>query len=152
MNLPVRRFSIWLHFYGLSLLMFPLSTMWKRWDRLLGTSYKFRSESRHKTCYLTTNTHKTVSNYYDAAVPPAITPLDPTVPIIPGNYLSCSATGTPPIYTAIVLMRVPVVLVNTTSTAIIKLYERSNYSCVATSKYGTDTKVFSAKGKKRKKT
>ena len=53
------------------------------------------------------------------------------------KVLSCTATGTTPIYVA--LIRNSTVLVNTTNTAQIRLYEKGNYSCVATSKYGTDT-------------
>ena len=47
--------------------------------------------------------------------------LHPALRAIPGNQLSCSAIGTPPIHTAVV--RNFTVLVNTTKTAKIKLYE-----------------------------
>ena len=36
------------------------------------------------------------------------------------------------------MIRDPTVLVNTTYTATIRLHEEGNYTCVATSKYGTD--------------
>ena len=58
--------------------------------------------------------------------------------------MSCSATGTPPIYIA--LIRNFTVLMNTTNTASRKLYQEGNYTCVATSKYGTDVKHFVIKG------
>jgi len=54
----------------------------------------------------------------------------------PGYTLSCSATGTPPVYTA--LIRNATVLVNTTSTARVQVYEEGKYICMATSKFGTD--------------
>lgn len=60
---------------------------------------------------------------------------------MPDYDLTCSATGTSPIYTAII--RRSIVLVNTTSTATIKLIEEGNYTCVVTNKYGTDTREFS---------
>ncbi|KAL9986774.1 hypothetical protein ACROYT_G000968 [Oculina patagonica] len=62
------------------------------------------------------------------------------------NQVWCSATGSPPIYIALVLMRTHTVLVNTTKTARAELYEEGNYTCVATSKYGTDVKEFVVKG------
>ena len=37
---------------------------------------------------------------------------------------------------------------NTTNTASSKLYQEGNYTCVATSKYGTDAKHFLIKGEK----
>ena len=52
--------------------------------------------------------------------------------------LSCSARGTPPIYTA--LIRTSTVLVNTTNTATIRLYKDGNYTCQAINQYGTDVK------------
>ena len=52
----------------------------------------------------------------------------------------CSATGTPPIHVA--LIRNSTVLVNTSNTAEITLYEEGNYSCVANSKFGDETKDF----------
>ena len=67
--------------------------------------------------------------------------LAPIVRALPDQRLPCSATGTPPIYKA--LIRNSTVLMNTTETASIVLHEEGNYSCVATSKYGTDRKEFS---------
>jgi len=55
--------------------------------------------------------------------------------------MSCSATGTPPIYTAIV--RNSTVLANKTSFATIRLHIETKYTCVANSKYGSDTRDFS---------
>ena len=65
----------------------------------------------------------------------------PVVRALPGFRLSFSASGFPPIYIA--LRRNSEVLVNTTGTASIPLYQEGNYSCVATSNYGTDRKEFS---------
>ena len=50
-------------------------------------------------------------------------------------------TGTPPIYTAI--MKNSTVLVNTTDTAIARSFEEGNYTCEATSQYGSDLRNFS---------
>ena len=68
------------------------------------------------------------------------------VRIEPGSQVQCSAIGTPPIYIA--LIRNATVLMNTTNTASSKLYQEGNYTCVATSKYGTDAKHFLIKGEK----
>ena len=76
-------------------------------------------------------------------MPPKIVS-DVAVRIEPGSQVQCSATGTPPIY--IVLIRNVTVLMNTTNTASSKLYQEGNYTCVATSKYGTDVKHFVIKG------
>jgi len=67
----------------------------------------------------------------------------------PGSQVSCSATGTPPIYIA--LIRNFTVVMNTTNIAHAsnKLYQESDYTCVATSKYGTDKKHFIIKGGKK---
>ena len=81
-------------------------------------------------------------------VPPRIISLNPAMGVIPGNIVSCSATGTSPIHTALVLTRDRTVLVNTTNTASIKLYEEGNYTCVAVSKHGTDVREFAVKGKR----
>jgi len=54
---------------------------------------------------------------------------------IQGGMLSCSARGTPPVYT---LIRNSTVLVNTTNTATIRLYKDGNYTCQATNQYGAD--------------
>ena len=76
-------------------------------------------------------------------MPPKIAS-DAAVRIEPGSQVSCSATGTPPIYIA--LIRNFTVLVNTTNTTSGKLYQEGNYTCVATSNYGTDVKHFVIKG------
>ena len=49
--------------------------------------------------------------------------------------------GSPPIYTAIV--RNSTVLVNTTNTATVRFFEEGNYTCVASSQYGSDLREFS---------
>ena len=69
---------------------------------------------------------------------------DAAVRVEPGSQVSCSATGTPPIYIA--LVRNFTVLMNKTGTASSKLYQEGNYTCVATSKYGIDEKHFVIKG------
>ena len=79
--------------------------------------------------------------------PPKII-LDPTMGASPGKRLSCLAIGTPPIHTALVLIRDFIVLVNTTNTASIKLYEEGNYTCFASSEYGTDVKKFVVEGER----
>ena len=77
-------------------------------------------------------------------MPPKIV-LDAAVRIEPGSLeVPCSATGTPPIYTA--LIQNFTVLMNTTNTASSKLYQEGNYTCVAASKYGSDVKHFVVKG------
>ena len=78
-------------------------------------------------------------------MPPKIVS-DAAVRIEPGSQVSCSATGTPPIYIA--LIQNFTLLMNTTNTASSKLYQEGNYTCVATSKYGTDVKHFVIKGEK----
>ena len=75
-------------------------------------------------------------------MPPKI--VDAAVKAKPGSRVPCSATGTPPIYIA--LIRNLTVLMNKTNTASSKLYQEGNYTCVATSKYGTDVKHFVTKG------
>ena len=75
-------------------------------------------------------------------MPPKI--IDPTVRVEPGSQVPCSATGSLPIYTA--LIRNFTVLMNKTNTATSKIYQEGNYTCVATSKYGTDVKHFVIKG------
>ena len=82
-----------------------------------------------------------------ALVTPKIT-LDPTITLRPGEQLSCSASGTTPIHTALVLKRNFTVLVNTTNTVSIKLCEEGNYSCVASNQYGTDVREFVVKGER----
>ena len=75
--------------------------------------------------------------------PPKVILLDPApvVRALPGFQLSCSASGYPPIYTA--LIKNSTVLVNTTGTATIRLYKEGNYSCVATNSYGLNAREFS---------
>ena len=75
-------------------------------------------------------------------MPPKI--VDAAVRAEPGSRVPCSATGTPPIYIA--LIRNFTVLINKTNTARSKLYQEGNYTCVATSKYGADVKHFVIKG------
>ena len=77
-------------------------------------------------------------------MPPKIVS-DVAVRIEPGSQVQCSATGTPPIYMALV-RNVTVLMNTTTTTASSKLYQEGNYTCVATSKYGTDVKHFVIKG------
>lgn len=59
---------------------------------------------------------------------------------LPGYRLSCTVTGTPPIYTA--MIRNSTILVNTTE-IVATITEEGNYTCVATNKYGTDLREFS---------
>ena len=61
---------------------------------------------------------------------------------VAGHWLLriCEATGTPPVYTAIVWNST--VLFNETNTVDARLYEEGNYYCVATNYYGTDTRVI----------
>ena len=75
-------------------------------------------------------------------MPPKI--IDTEVRGEPGSQVPCSATGTPPIYIA--LIRNFTVLMNKTDTARSRIYQEGNYTCVATSKYGTDVKHFVIKG------
>ena len=70
--------------------------------------------------------------------------VDAAVRVEPGSQVTCSAIGTSPIYIA--LIRNFTVLMNKTDTASSKLYQEGNYTCVATSKYGTDVKHFVVKG------
>ncbi|CAH3168687.1 unnamed protein product, partial [Porites lobata] len=65
----------------------------------------------------------------------------PNVRTLEGFKFSCWAKGSPPIYTA--LIKANTVLVNTSETASIQLDQEGNYSCVATSDQGKDTKEFS---------
>jgi len=66
------------------------------------------------------------------------------VGVEPGSQVPCSATGSPPIYIA--LLRNSTVVMNTTNITSIKLHQEGNYTCVATNKYGTDVKHFVIKG------
>ena len=70
--------------------------------------------------------------------------VDSAVRVEPGSQVPCSAIGTFPIYRA--LIRNFTVLMNTTNTTSSKLYQEGNYTCVATSKHGTDVKHFVIKG------
>lgn len=65
---------------------------------------------------------------------------DPAPTVIKGEQLQCSATGTFPVYVA--LLRNSSVLANTTNTVVKKLDKEGNYSCVATNKFGTDTRII----------
>ena len=65
-----------------------------------------------------------------------------------GGMLSCSARGTPPIYTA--LVRNSTALVNTTDTATIRLYKDGNYTCQAINQYGTDIKELQVNFKSKR--
>jgi len=76
-------------------------------------------------------------------VPPKIVS-DAAVRVEPGSQVPCSASGTLPIYIA--LIRNFTVVMNTTNIASSKLYQGGNYTCVATSKYGTDVKHFVVEG------
>ena len=80
-------------------------------------------------------------------MPPKIF-LDPAVRLEPGSQVPCLATGTPPIYMA--LIRNFTVLMNKTYIiyhyAGSKLYQEGNYTCVATSYSGIDVKHFVIKG------
>ena len=70
------------------------------------------------------------------------------VRVEPGSQVPCSAIGTLPMYIA--LIRNFTVLMNKTDTASSRLYQEGNYTCVATSKYGTDVKHFVIKGGEKK--
>ena len=52
----------------------------------------------------------------------------------------CEATGTPPVYTAIVWNST--VLFNRSNSVYTRFYEDGNYHCVATNNYGRDTRVI----------
>ena len=78
-------------------------------------------------------------------MPPKI--VSDAVRVDPGSQVPCSATGTPPIY--ITLIWNFTVVMNTTNIKRITLYQEDNYTCVATSKYGTDVKHFVIKGGKQ---
>ncbi len=65
----------------------------------------------------------------------------PAMRVLPGYVLSCSATGTHPIFTS--LIRNSTVLVNTTDTAKITVKEQGNYTCLATNKYGAHASEIS---------
>ena len=79
-------------------------------------------------------------------MPPKI--VDAVVRVEPGSQVPCSATGTPPMYIA--LIQNFTVQMNKTNTASSILYQEGNYTCVATNQYGTDVKHFVIKGGKKK--
>jgi len=81
-------------------------------------------------------------------VPPKIVS-DAAASVQPGSQVPCSATGTPPIYMAVI--RNFTVVMNTTSIASSKLYQEGNYTCVAISKYGTDVRRFVIKGGEKRR-
>ncbi|XP_078350785.1 uncharacterized protein LOC144635566 [Oculina patagonica] len=60
---------------------------------------------------------------------------------LPGYRVTFPVTGDWPVYTKII--RNATVLIHTTSVATIHIYQEGNYTCVATSKYGTDVREFS---------
>ena len=69
--------------------------------------------------------------------------LSPVVRSFPGYERTWSVNGTPPIYTA--LTHNCIVVFNTTKTRDhFRLYKDGNYSFVATNRFGTDVKEFSA--------
>ena len=80
-------------------------------------------------------------------VPPMVT-FPAALLAIQEGMLSCSANGTPPIYTA--LIRTSTVLVNTTNTATIRLYKDGNYICQAINQYGTDIKELQVNFKSKR--
>ena len=65
----------------------------------------------------------------------------PVVRLFPGDRLSCSAIGIPPIYIAII--RNSTTLANTTKTASIRVSvsDEGKYTCRGTSNHGTDERV-----------
>ena len=80
-------------------------------------------------------------------VPPMVT-FPAALLAIQEGMLSCSARGTPPIYTA--LIRTSTVLVKTTNTATIRLYKDGHYTCQAINQYGTDIKELQVNFKSKK--
>ena len=75
------------------------------------------------------------------SVAPKVMLSTPVIRAAPTFRLSIPVTGTPPIYTA--LIRNSTVLFNITYTASIYLNKEENFTCVASSKYGTDVREFS---------
>ncbi|XP_027060267.1 uncharacterized protein LOC113686794 [Pocillopora damicornis] len=59
---------------------------------------------------------------------------------LPGYKWSCHVIGTAPVYIAIKMNSV--LLINTTWTTKITFHQDANYSCIASSKYGTDVRNF----------
>ena len=82
-------------------------------------------------------------NLFVFSVFPNITaPVPGTVIRTPAGVtkLECTSTGTPPVYTAIIFNGS--VRKNTTRSAELSLNEEGNYSCVATSYYGTNIRII----------
>lgn len=87
--------------------------------------------------------HIYMSKFLNNTAQPTIRmPEAAVVRTLPGYRVTFPVTGSPPIYTAII--RNSTVLVNTTKTASIHIYHEGNYTCVATSNFGTDLKEFIA--------
>lgn len=86
-----------------------------------------------------------VNFHFVIVAPPKIVSPASVVRALPYYRMWCRVTGTPPIYTALIRQKTNkiIVLVNTTDTGAIQLGKEGNYTCMATSKYGTDVKEFS---------
>ena len=82
--------------------------------------------------------------------PPSIS-VPVVVEIYPGSKVDISVAGTVPMNTSIIGNTSDLVL--TSNSALINFYpkEEGNYTCVATSKYGSDSKEFSVIIKLRRK-
>ena len=63
------------------------------------------------------------------------------VQTFPNKTVAFPVNGSPPVYTAII--RNSTLLTNTTDNATVMFDEEGNYTCVATSKYGSDLREFS---------
>ena len=63
----------------------------------------------------------------------------------PGHKVKCLVAGSPPIYTEI--LNGSTVLLNKTSTAKFNFSREGNISCVATSKYRSDFRIFVVQGR-----
>ena len=74
-------------------------------------------------------------------VPPMIIIPAAVVRTVPSYRLSLPVTGSSVIYTAII--NNSTVLINTTDTASVLVYNEGNYTCVATSRYGSEVREFS---------
>ena len=73
-------------------------------------------------------------------VAPKVVSPTPVVRFRPHLELVCTANGTLPIYMAVI--RNSTTLVNATNTASIQIKEEGNFTCRASSKYGTDERTF----------
>lgn len=60
------------------------------------------------------------------------------VKALPGYWLRCSAKGTPPVYIGI--MKNDKVLVNSTGSAMVRVYDEGTYRCIASNNAGIDSK------------